>query len=81
MFLSCYSFCGELNIHKGLKKLHTPKMNECPKLWGFYLDIDGNLLHILGYKNISQNLILSAPIKTIVLLDQNIAILSWGVSI
>ena len=56
MFLACYSFCGELNIHKGLKKLTTPLRNHWPKLWGFQLDIDGNLLHILGYKKVSQRL-------------------------
>ena len=33
MFLACYSFCGDLNIHEGLKKLKTPKMRDHPKLW------------------------------------------------
>ena len=53
MFLACYSFCGELNIHKGLKKLKTPKRVNRPELWGYRLDIDGNMLHILGFKKAS----------------------------
>ena len=56
MFLSCYSFCGELNIHKGLKKLRTPLKNDHLKLWGSEMDIDGSLLHILGYKKVSRRL-------------------------
>ena len=53
MFLVCYSFCGDLNIHEGLKKLKTPQMRDRPKLWQYEVDIDGNLLHILGYKKVS----------------------------
>ena len=28
MFLTCYSFCGDLNIVEGLKKLKTPLISE-----------------------------------------------------
>ena len=54
MFLACYSFCGDLNIHEDLKKLKTPKMRDRPRLWRYEVDIDGNLLHILGCKKVSQ---------------------------
>ena len=54
MFLACYSFCGELNIHEGLKKLKTPKRVNRPELWGYRLDIDGNMLHILGFEKASR---------------------------
>ena len=54
MILACYSFCGELNIQEGLKKLKTPKRVNRPELWGYRLDIDGNMLHILGFEKASR---------------------------
>ena len=56
MFLKCYSFCGDLNIPEGLRSLQTPKMSSRSNLWGFQIAISGNFLHILGFKQIADNL-------------------------
>ena len=70
MFLACYSFCGELNFQEGLKKLKMPMRVYRPELWGYRLDIDGNMLHILGFEKASQRFTENSMEQATVTMDE-----------
>ena len=70
MFLSTYSFCGQLDVPEGFSKFQTPNKNKHKRLWGLEMSVSGNLLTVLKSPQATTNLLETTEDSTSVELDE-----------